>query len=102
MVPSEHFKLVRIVVLCVATISIVCALGGMFLSYKGFAESTMLIQASATAAGGLLGLVSMRGGSNGPTNVEGNVNVTAPVATPTPVPSPFPAPHVQPIITPAP
>lgn len=88
MIPSEHFKLVRIVVLCVATISIVCAVGGMFLSVKGFTEATMLIQASATAAGGLLGLVSMRGGSNGPTNVEGNVNVSNPPQPPAPPATP--------------
>lgn len=82
-VNSEHFKLVRIVVLCVAAIAMVCAVSGVILAIKGFTEAQMMIQASATATGGLLGLVTLRGSATPGTTVTGNdATVITPPSTP--------------------
>ncbi len=80
---SEHFKLGRIVVLCVALICIVCACGGIFLSFKGYTEAQMLIQVASAGVGGLLGVISLRNPAQGSTaNIAGDATITTPAPPP--------------------
>lgn len=80
---SEHFKLVRFVVGCVALICIVCAAGGIFLSFRGYTEAQMLIQVSSAGVGGLLGIITLRNNGTTPPSVNagGDVNVNPPQPT---------------------